>query len=478
MNASGSKRSASDVRKTLLVVDDSEDNLELLSIFLEDQGYAVIRATSGAEALSILAQHAVDLVLLDVMMPGVSGLDVLREVRKTHSSVQLPVIVATGRTDRSDVVRALDLGANDHVAKPIDIEILHARIRAQLRDTLRAEPRSSQVPDAGAALDGKYEMLDQLGTGGFGTVYRARHRALDTMVAVKVLHSHLLASDAMRQRFAIEGISACRVRHPNAVAVLDAGTTDAGAPYLVMELLEGKSLQDELTKAGVLPVRRTAEIMLTVCEVLEAAHEAGVVHRDIKPANIMLVTSPRGETVKVLDFGIAKLMNDVFEGAVTAGDQVVGTPHYMAPERLLTQTCDGRSDVYSVGATMYQMLTGRFAFGTANTPLAQAVRALVGGVSLERVRPDLPPSVVDVVMRCLAAEPELRPTLNEVASVLRGASEYVEEIWPPVMVDVEEPTEESLASTSGYAETVALLRKAADNLARPSEPPTVRVHKK
>jgi len=471
-----------DVRKTLLVVDDSEDNLELLSIFLEGRGYAVMRATSGAEALSILDQNVVDLVVLDVMMPGVSGFDVLREVRKTRSSGQLPVIVATGRTGPDDVVRALDLGANDHVAKPIDIEILHARIRAQLRDSLRAEPRtesrSSQAPDAGAPLDGKYEMLDKLGTGGFGTVYRARHRALDTMVAIKVLHSHLLDSDAMRQRFAIEGISACRVRHPNAVVVLDAGTTEAGAPYLAMELLEGKSLQEELAQAGVLRVRRTAEIMITVCEVLEAAHEAGVVHRDIKPANIMLVTSPRGETVKVLDFGIAKLMNEVFEGAVTLGDQIVGTPHYMAPERLLTQTCDGRSDVYSVGATMYQMLTGRFAFGTANTPLAQAVRALLGGNSLERTRPDLPPNIVHLVMRCLSAEPELRPTLAEIASVLRDTSDYVEEVWPPVVVDLEEATEESLASASGYAETVALLRNAAENLARPSEPPTIRTHKK
>jgi serine/threonine protein kinase len=468
----------SDERKTLLVVDDSEDNLELLSIFLEDRGYAVMRATSGAEALSVIDQNVVDLVVLDVMMPGVSGFDVLREVRKTRSSGQLPVIVATGRTGPDDVVRALDLGANDHVAKPIDIEILHARIRAQLRDSLRAEPRPSQPPDAAAPLDGKYEMLDKLGTGGFGTVYRARHRALDTMVAIKVLHSHLLDSEAMRQRFAIEGISACRVRHPNAVAVLDAGTTEAGAPFLVMELLEGKSLQDELTQAGVLRVARTAEIMITVCEVLEAAHEAGVVHRDIKPANIMLVTGPRGEAVKVLDFGIAKLMNDVFEGAVTQGDQIVGTPHYMAPERLLTQTCDGRSDVYSVGATMYQMLTGRFAFGTANTPLAQAVRALLGANSLERARPDLPPSIVHLVMRCLSAEPALRPTLSEIASVLRDAREYVEEVWPPVLVELEEPTEESLASASGYAQTVALLRNAAENLARPSEPPTIRTHKK
>jgi CheY-like chemotaxis protein len=465
---------------TLLVVDDNEDNLELLTMQLEDKGYAVLRATSGEQALSILAgDSAVDLVVLDVMMPGVSGLDVLAELRKTRSSAQLPVIVATGRTDPNDVVRALDLGANDHVAKPIDINILLARIRAQLRDS-RVEPvRQSTTPEAGLVFDTKYEIKEKIGTGGFGTVYRARHRALDTFVAVKVLHAHLIDSDTMRQRFAIEGISACRVRHANAVAVLDAGTTDQGAPYLVMELLEGKSLQQELADAGVLRVQRTAEIAIPVCEVLEAAHEAGVIHRDIKPGNIMLVSAARGDVVKVLDFGIAKLVDEVFDSVVTAGDQIVGTPHYMAPERLLARTCDGRSDVYSVGAMLYQMLSGRFAFGSANTPLSQALRVLQGGVSLEQIRPALPTSVVEIVMRCLAADPELRPALSEIAEVMRAASDHVEEVWPPQLIDVQLPDEVAAdLPASGYAQTVALLRDAAENLARPSEPPGAKATKK
>jgi serine/threonine protein kinase len=323
------------------------------------------------------------------------------------------------------------------------------------------------APEAGP-IAAKYDIKEKLGTGGFGTVYRARHRALDTFVAIKVLHAHLLGSDTTRQRFTIEGISACRVRHANAVTVLDAGTTDQGAPYLVMELLEGKSLQQELADEGVLSVRRTAEIVIPVCDVLQAAHEAGVIHRDIKPANIMQVRGPRGDVVKVLDFGIAKLVDEVFDGAVTAGDQVVGTPHYMAPERLLARACDWRSDVYSLGATMYQMLSGRLAFGSANTPLSQALSALQGGVSLDRIRPSLPRSVVDVVTKCLSADPDLRPALAEVADVMRAARAHVEEVWPPQLIEVEEPDEAELARASGYAQTVELLRDAATSLARMS----------
>jgi len=463
--------------KTVLVVDDNEDNVELLARRLERKGYAVLRATGGRQALSMLGSSAVDLVILDVMMPEVTGLDVLRELRKTRSSADLPVIMATAQTDSDDIVRALDLGANDHVAKPIDFDVLLARIRAQLRDSLRPGSKPPSVAPAASALEAKYEMKDRIGTGGFGSVYRARHLALDTFVAVKVLHTHLLDSSAMRQRFTIEGISACRVKHPNAVSVLDAGTTAEGAPYLVMELLEGTTLQDELTRNGVLTVRRTAEIVIPVCEVLEAAHAAGVIHRDIKPGNIMLVRTPRGEMVKVLDFGIAKLVDEVFDSAVTANNQIVGSPHYMAPERLLARPSDARSDIYSVGAMLYQMLSARFAFGSGNTPLSQALRQLQGAVGIDRIRPDLPRSVVEVVMCCLSAEPERRPSLSEVAQTLRAAREHVEEVWPPRLHDVDPPGGATdLATASGYAKTLALVREAADSLAdtRDAPPPKPR----
>src|SRR5262249_55467100 len=158
----------------------------------------------------------------------------------------------------------------------------------------------------GAELGGgKYRLDESLGSGGFGTVYRAHHVALDKEVAIKVLHAHLVESELALKRFQQEGVSGCRVKHPNAVAILDSGSTTAGVPYLVMEMLEGPNLQQELEQRGVMPLARVAEIICPVCDVLVHAHRSGIVHRDIKPANILLSRSPVGETIKVVDFGIA-----------------------------------------------------------------------------------------------------------------------------------------------------------------------------
>jgi len=446
--------------KTLLVVDDNEDNLDLLARRFERKGYTVLRASGGREALELLKSTPVDLVVLDVMMPEVTGLDVLRELRRSRSPAEIPVIVATAQTDSVDVVKALDLGANDHVSKPVNFEVLLARVRSQLRqrESLRATA-ASLPPGTGGVIGQKYELKEKLGTGGFGTVYRARHVALDTFVAVKVLHSHLLDSEATRARFAREGISACRVRHPNAVVVLDAGTTEDGSPYMVMELLEGVSLLDELSRKKVLPVRRAAEIALPVCEVLEVAHAAGVIHRDIKPANIMLARTARGELIKVLDFGIARLVDEVLEGGpVTAGDQVVGTPHYMAPERLLGRTADERSDLYSVGAMLYQMLCARLPYGSGGaTPLGQALRQLQSSaVPVDRIRPGVPRELSEAVMRSLDADADRRPTLAQLCGVLRAVSEHVEATWPPTLLDPE-PTRDSFGpSASGDETTIAV----------------------
>jgi serine/threonine protein kinase len=324
-------------------------------------------------------------------------------------------------------------------------------------------------------LEAKYELKDKLGSGGFGSVYRARHVALDTFVAIKVLHSHLLDNEATRVRFAREGVSACRVRHPNAVAVLDAGTTDQGAPYLVMELLEGPSLLEELVRETVLRVGRVADIAVPVCEVLQTAHGAGVIHRDIKPANILLARTPQGEVVKVLDFGVAKLVDEVLDTPVTAGDQVIGTPHYMAPERLLGRATDAASDVYSLGAMLYQMLSGNLPFEAAGaTPLAQALRQLRDKpTALDDVRPDLPAELADAVMRCLAADAAARPALHELAETLRHVgAEHVEHVWPPELRDgpAHAPPADSTSGTVQRSEAQPTTRgidRAAVHVAEP-----------
>ncbi len=424
-------------RHRVLVVDDHEDNLDLLRRRLERRGYDVGTVTNGADALQVIESGDVDLVILDVMMPGMSGLEVLETVRRTRSAQDLPVIMATAKAESSDVIEALDRGANDYVVKPIDLDVLLARMRVCLRNiTPRSErpPADSEIGQ-GSVLDRKYELEDRIGVGGFGTVYRATHVALKKPVAVKVLHEHLLSSEKAVKRFAQEGISACRVQHPNAVAVLDAGTTSSGVPYLVMELLEGPTLAQELEATGVFRLARCASIAAPICAALEAAHREGIVHRDVKPANVVLSQGARGdEIVKVLDFGIAKLVESRAGGPATL-DEIAGTPQYMSPERLLGEGCDWRSDVYSVGVTIYVMLTTSLPFVyKSDNVLAQALQQVRDRPRhLSQLRPDLPSDLTSVVMSALDRSPSGRPELAELVGALEHfAASWTEPEWPPV----------------------------------------------
>ena len=280
-------------------------------------------------------------------------------------------VMVTAKTDSEDVVEALSLGANDYVTKPVDYPVALARIRAHLRtrQAVQAEaappvePQNPAQAMPGTVLAGRYRLDALIGGGSFGTVFRARHLELEREVAVKVLATSAGTDPEALARFRREGASACRVQHPNAVAVLDFGVNQGGVAYLVMELLQGHSLEKELEDKAQLPPRRCAEIVVPVCSALAAAHAAGVVHRDIKPSNVFLHQTPQGEVPKILDFGIAKMSGEAAIGqSLTVDGSLLGTPAYMAPERFRRGPYGTKSDVYSVGAMLYEMLAGRLPF--------------------------------------------------------------------------------------------------------------------
>jgi serine/threonine-protein kinase len=225
---------------------------------------------------------------------------------------------------------------------------------------LVAVPAEQRDPLLGVVLGDRYEILEIAGKGGMGIVYKARHLLIDRIVAIKVLKGHLLDDEQSLLRFQVEARAASRLNHPNVVAVHDFGVTDWGQPYLVMDYVQGENLSAVLGEAGPLDFRRAVPIFIQACNALEHAHRQQIIHRDVKPSNITLLqTEGQPDFVKVLDFGIAKLINMTGESLqLTKTGEVFGSPLYMSPEQCTGSQLDPRTDVYSLGAAMYEALVG------------------------------------------------------------------------------------------------------------------------
>ncbi|MCG8461474.1 MAG: protein kinase [Holophagales bacterium] len=410
----------------VLLADDSEVRQAIWVPALEHEGYRVLSALDGEEALLLAEEEKVDLVLLDVDMPKMDGFQVLETLRRQRPSQKLAIIMMTGQDQDEDVLKGFRLGADDYVPiHSFSRDVVLARIQAQLRN--RVPVAAFETPTErvgyelgpGSVLDGKYRLDSLIGKGNFGTVYRATHIRLQRPVAVKVLRTSFGADQVSVVRFQQEGVSLSRLHHPNAVAVLDFSITDDGVTYLVMELLEGHILEREMS-LGQLDMARCAEIIIPVCDVLTEAHSLGIIHRDIKPQNIFLHTARRGEQVKVLDFGIAKMVGDAdLKQRLTIEGNSVGTPAYMAPERFTNDPYDGRTDVYSLGVTAYEMLAGRTPFASADGNFFKLIRMHVVEPPrpLRQHDPSIPEEIEDIVGRTLAKACADRPTPAEVAKV-------------------------------------------------------------
>jgi serine/threonine protein kinase/ligand-binding sensor domain-containing protein len=272
----------------------------------------------------------------------------------------------------------------------------------------------------GSVLDDKYRIEERIGTGGFATVFRAQQLSLDRRVAVKIFRPAPGNDSALAlDRFQREGMSACRVNHPNAIQIFDSGISSDGIPYIVMELLEGRTLSSEMRKGRGLSLRRALDVVIPVCEALGAAHAAGIIHRDVKPDNVFLARTSGGETVKLLDFGIAKLVeaDERNSSTNTASTTFVGTPRYMAPERLAHEGYGAESDVYSVGVILHQMVLGRTPW-TESTDIFALVAQIVAGRVVPMTDLGVPAPLSAIVMSALSPEPAMRPTATALAGEL------------------------------------------------------------
>jgi serine/threonine-protein kinase len=273
----------------------------------------------------------------------------------------------------------------------------------------------------GQVLKKKYTLGRLIGSGGMATVYEATHRN-GHRVAIKILHADVSASEDLRARFLREGYVANKVEHPGAVRVLDDDTAEDGSVFLVMDLLEGETL-DARTKrfGGRLPALDVCTLAYEVLDVLAAAHNKGVVHRDVKPENLFLTVDG---VLKVLDFGMARVLLEPAEGTATRAGMMIGTPAFMAPEQALGQSArvDGRTDLWGVAAAMFAMITGQYVH-EAETMQEMLIRAgSLPARSVLAVAPDLPPRVAEVIDRALAFLPADRwPDARAMQAVLEDA---------------------------------------------------------
>jgi serine/threonine-protein kinase len=256
-------------------------------------------------------------------------------------------------------------------------------------------------------LGGRYELDGVIGRGGMAEVYRARDQRLDRIVAIKTLRSDLARDPTFQARFRREAQSAASLNHPSVVAVYDTGEDTMGdtlIPYIVMEFVEGSTLRDLLRENRRLLPERALEIVDGILRALDYSHRGGIIHRDIKPANVMLT---RGHEVKVMDFGIARAMADS-SATMTQTAQVIGTAQYLSPEQARGERVDARSDLYSTGCVLYELLTGRPPF-TGDSPVAIAYQHVrEDPIPPSQVDPEIPRWCDDIVLKAMAKDPGAR----------------------------------------------------------------------
>lgn len=277
--------------------------------------------------------------------------------------------------------------------------------------TRRSDPNGHRAYKfrVGEIVSGKYRIESMLGTGGMGTVFRAHHVHLDRPVALKVMHAAPAALGDAARRFGLEARATAALKSAHVVRILDIDHLPTGAPFIVMELLEGKDLASLVVERGPLAVDRAVHYVLQVADAIAEAHSRGIVHRDLKPQNMILTTEG---LVKVLDFGLAKALHPLSgtmpDSERTAMSMIVGTPHYMSPEQVLAGRVDERTDIWGLGATLYALLAGEPPFPVIDLEAYSPRIGVDAPPRLADRRDDVTPSVDGLIVKCLRRNPDER----------------------------------------------------------------------
>ena len=271
----------------------------------------------------------------------------------------------------------------------------------------------------GTTFSEYYEIVHPLGSGGLSNVFLAKHISSGKEVALKLLHAHLASDSTSVQRFQREANALSNLSHPNLVSVIDFMVSSSGVPFIVMDYLEGESLEQMLKRLGRLNWKEAAEIFVEICKGLSHAHSKGIVHRDLKPGNIMLIKDKNGNMIpKVVDFGLVKANNIDDIGRLTETGEVFGSPMYMSPEQCQGQEIDRRSDVYSLAVVLYECLTGAPPFVGKNviSTLSMHISSDVPPVPAEL---GVPPWMVSIIQQALKKDPDSRiPSIEDFGAMI------------------------------------------------------------
>jgi serine/threonine protein kinase len=321
----------------------------------------------------------------------------------------------------------------DDVRQPAELQIDHAndpdagstrRTRRRVEATHADLERLARGELESVLLAARYRVERLLGRGGMASVHAAHDLLTDRPVALKILSEDCCSRPPLLARFLREARLHGRIHHRNVVEILDFGSTDTGLIYLAMELLEGEDLGRTLARRSMLPWPRVRELMLEICAGLAAVHAAGVVHRDLKPSNCFKVTGDGCESIRLVDFGIAAAIDEARTARLTLNDQILGTPEYMSPEQARSEPVDHRSDIYSAGLLLGELLTGSLPFRAATSPAMLAAQIYEPPPKLRSLLPPnvhIPAALEPVYERALAKDPDRRfANVEEFAAALRA----------------------------------------------------------
>lgn len=351
---------------------------------------------------------------------------------------------------KADILAAIERKSNEQ------LEIDDGKLREEeLPDAVREQLAAHDTGKMLGKEIERWKVLRKIGEGGMGRVFEAEHLEIGRRAAIKILHPVYSRTPEVVARFRMEARAASRIGHPNIIEVTDSGTTVDGSFYFIMEMLEGIDVADRLKKESMLPIEEALGIAHQVALALAAAHQVGIVHRDLKPENIFLINRDGNPNfVKVLDFGIAKTLEED-RAKLTLPGMAMGTPEYMAPEQAAGKESDPRSDIYSLGAILYEMLSGRAPIAGQNLMEILMRKATEDPVDLGTLRPMVPARVVQLVMRTLSRAPLSRPqTMAELASEIAAC-----------ISDIKAGVAAPASAFEGQDRTAALARPVGQNSA-------------